>query len=140
MPKQERSRCIDCVRYFKSRHDNCEFKSFFPNDSEIDYNNFFKIVKGASSLRTLLNETVDGRVNTDAGKLTHIRLILIEGNISRMYPVQRAAYIIYTLHKRIESLELQLPEKSKTSIMTPLSFSAATVTLGPFYSVHSFIR
>ena len=57
---------------------NCEFKSFFPNDSEIDYSNFFKIVKGAVSLRALLNDTVDERVKTDAGKLTQIRSILIK--------------------------------------------------------------
>ena len=139
MPKHECSRCIGCVSYFKSRHGNCEFTSFFPNDNKIDYINFFKIVKGGSSLRALLNETVDGGVIIDAGKLTHIRSILIEGNISRRYPVQRAAGIIYTLHKRIESLELKLPEKSKTSIMTPLSFSAARVTPCPLYSIDSFM-
>ncbi|KAK9208043.1 hypothetical protein WN944_000396 [Citrus x changshan-huyou] len=139
MPKHERSRCIACVSYFKSCPDNCEFKNFFPNDSEIDYTNFFKVVKSASSLRALLNETVDGRVKTDVEKLTQIRSILIEGNISRRYPVQRAACKIYMLHKRIESLELQLPEKSKTSKMAPLSFSAATVTRDPLYNVDSFM-
>ena len=38
---------------------------FFPNDSEIDYTNFFKVVKNASSLTALLNETVDWKVKID---------------------------------------------------------------------------
>ena len=78
MPKHERSRFIACICYFKSCLGNCEFKSFFPNDSEIDYSNFFNIVEGALSLRALLNDTVDERVKTDARKLTQIRSILIE--------------------------------------------------------------
>ena len=78
MPKHKRSRCIACVCYFKSCPDNCEFKCFFPDDREIDYSNFFKIVKGVLSLRTLLNDTVDERAKTDSEKLTQIRSILIE--------------------------------------------------------------
>ncbi|KAK9211076.1 hypothetical protein WN943_000450 [Citrus x changshan-huyou] len=112
---------------------------FFPNDIEIVHTNFFKAVKSASSLRALLNETVDERVKTDAEKLTQIRATLIEGNISRKYPVQKAVGIIYTLHKRIESLDLQLPEIRRTSRMTSPSFSAATVTQDPLYNVHSFM-
>ncbi|KAK9211084.1 hypothetical protein WN943_000458 [Citrus x changshan-huyou] len=65
MPKHERSRCIACVSYFKSCLGDCQFKSFFPNDSEIDYTNFFKVVKNASSLTALLNETVDWMVKID---------------------------------------------------------------------------
>ena len=139
MPKHERSQCIACVSYFKSCLGKCEFKSFFSNDSKIDYNNFFKVVKCASSLRVLLNETIDGMDKTDARKLTQIRSILMEGNISRRYQIQRTAGIIYTLHKRIESIELQQPKKWRTSRMTPLSFSAATVTPVPLYYVDSFM-
>ncbi|KAK9208062.1 hypothetical protein WN944_000416 [Citrus x changshan-huyou] len=65
MPKHERSRCIACVSYFKSCPDDCQFKCFFPNDSKIDYTNFFKVVKSASSFRALLNETVDRIVKID---------------------------------------------------------------------------
>ncbi|KAK9208061.1 hypothetical protein WN944_000415 [Citrus x changshan-huyou] len=65
MPKHEHNRCIAYVSYFKSCPDDCQFKCFFPNDSEIDYTNFFKVVKNASSLTALLNETVDWRVKID---------------------------------------------------------------------------
>lgn len=57
---------IACLNYHKSYLDDCEFKKFFPYDNEIDYSNFFKAVKSVSSLRTLSNETVDGKVKTDA--------------------------------------------------------------------------
>ncbi|KAK9208064.1 hypothetical protein WN944_000418 [Citrus x changshan-huyou] len=65
MPKHERSRSIACVSCFKSCPDDCKFKSFFPNDSEIDYTKFFKVVKNASSLTALLNETVNWKVKID---------------------------------------------------------------------------
>ena len=57
------------LNYHKSYLDNCELKKFFSYDNEIDYSNFFKAVKSVSSLRALLNETVNGRVKTDAEKL-----------------------------------------------------------------------
>ncbi|KAK9208054.1 hypothetical protein WN944_000408 [Citrus x changshan-huyou] len=65
MPKHERSRSIACVSCFKSCPDDCQFKSFFPNNSEIDYTKFFKVVKNASSLTALLNETVNWKVKID---------------------------------------------------------------------------
>ncbi|KAK9208044.1 hypothetical protein WN944_000397 [Citrus x changshan-huyou] len=49
-----------------------------------------------------------------------------------------ATGIIYTLHKRIESLDLQLPETRRTTRMSPPSFSTALVTRDTFYHVDSF--
>lgn len=60
---------IACLNYHKSYLDDCEFNNFFPYDNEIDYINFFKAAKSVSSLRALLNETVNGRVKTDVEKL-----------------------------------------------------------------------
>ena len=96
-------------------------------------------MKSASSLRALLNETVEGWVRTDVEKLAQIRAILVEENINQKYPIQRAAGIIYTLQKRIESLEFQQLETSWTNRMVPPPFTEATTTRDHLYNGDSFI-
>lgn len=147
MPKRQRTRCVACVAYHKPYPQDCEFRPFFPNSTEIDYSNFFKVVKGAAALRALLNEPVHGRHKTDAEKLTVIRAILIEGNIIQQYPVQRAAGIIYTLQKQLASQESQMPGTSRmaggsysAAIQESLhisSFTGMSYSLDPFLNVNT---